>query len=336
MNKEESLSKPKLMIYIPCHKDFEMAFQNAEKLTNQLENLTELHLDLQIVISINGVKNFRATKVFPHTRVLHIEEIIGADANIAKGFILALETNPDYLWILSANEDLVSNAIQNIQEMVLCTPESDLFIANAAGRNGSIAIKNVFCDLPPLLALGLISGVIYNFNSTKSSYLQSTLFSWTGWGQLAVIQDFLTTHSNPKVTEFQDSNIYEKPYTYSPDAESEIAERVIVGNLYAHSFFGLPVLAYCLLQQNPKKLKQFQMEWFRHNWYKIRLFSSGATFGDELTLRRSGWIKSIASNTFKRFILVQFWYFVARNLPVERIHNRKSALKFLTFYKSRL
>jgi hypothetical protein len=336
VNKEVSLSKPKLMIYIPCHKDFEMAFQNAEKLTNQLENLTESYLDLQIVISVNGVKNLLVPKVFPYTKVLHIEEILGADANIAKGFVLALETNPDYLWILSANEDLVPDAIQNIQEMVLRAPDSDLFIANAAGRNGTIAIKNVFCDLPPLLALGLISGVIYNFNSTKSSYLQSTLFSWTGWGHLAVIQDFLAISSNSKVTEFPDSNIYEKPYTYSPDAESEISERVIVGNLYSHSFFGLPVLAYCLLQQNPKKLKQFQLEWLSHNWYKIRLFSSGATFGDELTLRRSGWIKSIASASFKRFTLAHFWYFVARHLPIERFQNRKSALKFLTFYKSRL
>jgi hypothetical protein len=336
MNKEVSLSKPKLMIYIPCHKDFEMAFQNAEKLTNQLESLTELNLELQIVISINGVKNFKTSKVFPHTKVLHIEEILGADANIAKGFVLALETNPDYLWILSANEDLVSGAIQNIEEMILDAPDSDLFIANAAGRNGTIGIQSVFCDLPPLLALGLISGVIYNFNSTKSSYLQSTLFSWTGWGHLAVIQDFLTTHSNPIVIEFPDANIYEKPYTYSPDAESEISERVVVGNLYSHSFFGLPVLAYCLLQQNPKKLKQFQMEWFSHNWFKIKLFSSDATFGDELTLRRSGWIKSIASTSFKCFTLVQFWYFVARHLPIERLQNRRFAVKFLTFYKSRL
>ena len=336
MNKDVSLSKPKLMIYIPCHKDFEMAFQNAEKLTNQLENLTKPSLELQIVISINGVKNFETSKVFPHTRVLHIEEILGADANIAKGFVLALEKNPDYLWILSANEDLVSDAIQNIQDMILDAPNSDLFIANAAGRKGTIGVSNVFCDLPPLLALGLISGVIYNFNSTKSSYLQSTLFSWTGWGHLAVIQDFLTTHKNSIVTEFPDSNIYEKPYTYSPDAESELSERVIVGNLYSHSFFGLPVLAYCLLQQNPKKLKQFQLEWLSHNWFKIRLFSSNATFGDELTLRRSGWIKSIASTSFKCFTLVHLWYFISKHLPIERLQNRKFALRFLTFYKSRL
>jgi hypothetical protein len=330
------VSKPKLLIYIPCHKDFEMAFRNADQLTKQLENFTHSNLDIQIVISINGVKDFKNSRVFPKTKILHIEEVLGADANIAKGFVLALETNPDYLWILSANEDLVPDAIQNIQKMILHNPDSDLFVANAAGRSGRLRLQNVFCDLPPQLALGLISGVIYNFNSTKGSFLQSTLFSWTGWGHLAVIQDFLTTHSESKVTEFPDSNIYEKPYTYSPDATLETGERVIVGNLYSHSFFGLPVLAYCLLQQNPRKLKQFQIEWFSHNWFKIRLFSTSATFGDELSLRRSSWIKSIADTSFKCFALVYVRYFVARHIPIERFQNSKSAVKFLDLYKSRL
>jgi len=313
-----------------------MAFRNADQLTKQFENLTQQNLDIEIVISINGVKDFKNSRTVPNTRILHIEEILGADANIAKGFVLALETNPNYLWILSANEDLVPDAIRNLQEMILYNSDSDLFVANAAGRNGRIELQNVFCDLPPLLALGLISGVIYNFDSTKGSFLQSALFSWTGWGHLAVIQDFLTTHSNSKITEFPDSDIYEKPYTYSPDAALEIGERVIVGNLYSHSFFGLPVLAYCLLQQNPVKLKRFQIEWFSHNWFKIRLFSASATFGDELTLRRSGWIKSIAENSFKSFTLVSVRYFVAKHIPIEKFQNSRSAVKFLAFYKSRL
>lgn len=314
-----------------------MAFQNAEKLIDQIDNAgTGINLDIEIVISINGVETISGHLNHPRITIKHLEEVIGGDANISNGFITALELRPDYFWILSANEDLVQDAIQNLLKMILHNPDSDLFVANAAGRSGQLRLQNVFCDLPPLLALGLISGVIYNFNSTKGSFLQSTLFSWTGWGHLAVIQDFLTTHSDSKVTEFPDSNIYEKPYTYSPEVTLEIGERVIVGNLYSHSFFGLPVLAYCLLQQNRRKLKQFQIEWFSHNWFKIRLFSTSATFGDELTLRRSSWIKSIADTSFKSFTLVHVRYFVARQIPIEKFQNCKSAVKFLAFYKSKL
>ena len=330
------LPKPKLLIFIPCHKDYEMAFKNAEKLANQISNLANPNLEFEIIISINGVKSIDSSCNFPSTRIIQIEEVVGGDANIAKGYVTALETRPDYFWILSANEDLVPNALMNLQDLFMDYPDADLFVANADNRKGALSIKSVFFGLPSKLALGLISGVVYNFRTTSSSFMQSTLFSWTGWGQLAVIQDILTAKDYSKVIEFPDSYIYEKPYTYSPEANNGIGERTIVSNLYAHSFFGLPVLAYCMMQSNPKHLKRFQREWLSHNWFKLGLFSKNATFGDELTLKRSGWIKSIADVSFRRFRTIQIWYRLCSSISIDRYQSNPTAKKFLNIYKSKL
>ena len=290
---------------------------------------------MEIVVSINGVESFSTPEDLSDVQFYHIKEVLGADGNILKGFILALERRPDFFWILSANEELTPDAVKKIQEMILQNPDADLFIANAADRSGKLRIQNIFTDTPQLLAIGLISGVIYNFHSTKSSYLQSTLFSWTGWGHLAVIQDFLTKNINAKLIEFPDSHVYEKPFTFSPDAEVELTERTIVRNLYSHSFFGFPVLASCLLQVNPKLLKRFQINWLFHNWFKINSFSRDATFGDELALKRSKWIKKIADDSFKTYKGIQIWYFISSHIPIEKFQHNKAAIRLRSLYKGK-
>ncbi len=335
MSQLSNTSIQTILIYIPCHKDFEMAFANARRLKTQHSLLLEKKLAIKIVVSINGVVEFPMPEDLSDLHIYHIQEVLGADGNILKGFVSALESRPDYFWILSANEELTPDAVRNIQEMIQQDTDADLFIANAANRSGRLRIQNIFTDMPKLLAIGLISGVIYKFHSTKSSYLQSSLFSWTGWGHLAVIQDFLSKNKNAKLIEFPDSQVYQKPFTFSPDAEVELTERTIVSNLYSHSFFGLPVLAYCLLQVNPKLLKRFQIDWLLRNWFKINLFSSDATFGDELALKRSKWIKKIAEDSFKTFKVIQFCYFMSSHIPIDKLQHNKTAIRLLSFYKGK-
>ena len=325
--------KPKLLVYIPCHKDYEMAFVNARKLGNQALRLMGDSLELQILISINGVEDFRDPGELLFTKISHIQTVLGADANIAKGFVSALEIQPDYLLILSANENLVEDAFKNISQIIKEQPETDLFIANAAGRNRRLKIDNVFLDLPPFLALGLISGVIYNFKTTKNSFVQATIFSWTGWAHLAVIQDYLSTNPLARCHELPDSFIYETPYTFTPHAIKGENEREIVKNLYSHSFFGLPVLAFSFWQNNPSSLRRFQTEWLKVNWYKISFFSKNATIGDEVKLQRSRWIRAISKQTFKYFLHLRFFYFLSSKFPSERLQSNHNAAKLLRIYK---
>ena len=144
MTDNQYTSTPKLLVYIPCHKDFEMAYINARKIADQVTNNEPKSLDVQIVISINGVENFRHQQDIPFTQISYMQTVLGADANIAKGFVTALEIQPDYLWILSANEDLVENAIRNLSKMIQQNLDTDLFVTNAAGRHGDLSLSSVF------------------------------------------------------------------------------------------------------------------------------------------------------------------------------------------------
>lgn len=310
-----------------------MALINARKIAEQVIHSDEKFLQVQIVISINGVENFPHQADIPFTQMSYMQTVLGADANIAKGFVTALEIRPDYLWILSANEDIVDNAISNLSSVIEKNSFPDLIVTNADGRLGELTLSNVFLDVPPNLALGLISGVIYKFSSTKNSFLQSTLFSWTGWGHLSVIQDFLNSNSSKKLMEIPDSFLYKKPYTFSPHASHVHSEREIVRNLYSHSFFGLPVLAYCMLQTDPASLKSYQAMWLRLNWYKLNSFSKEATFGDETRLQRSVWIRAINQQSFKKFIRMRILYSVSSWIPANKFENDRIAVWLLELYK---
>ena len=326
--------KKKLLVFIPCHTDYEMAFQNAEKLIDQIDNSgTDVALEIEIVISINGVKSVSSRFKHPRVIVKHVQEVIGADANITNGFITALELRPDYFWILSANEAINPQTVLNLSKYIELQPMASLFIANAKNRTGQISLGNVFVGVPDGLALGLISGVVYNFEATSNSYYQSTLFSWTGWGHLAVIHHHLNIERKSIVFEFPDYLIYQKPYTFSPENKGEYSEREVVRNIYTHSFFGMPSLAFCVLQEDLSTLRKFQNEWLKSNWYKIRSFNHTPKFGDELKLRRSIWIRSICQKSFKTFRIQSLIYFISSKLPLNNFVKNRFANVLLNLYK---
>ena len=313
-----------------------MAFVNARKLSNQILSYQDAKIELQIIISVNSVEKLPSQVNVPFTQVSHMQTYLGGDANITKGFVTALEVQPDYFWILSANEELKESAISNLYAVIHENPNADLIVTNAAERLGNFEINNVFLDQPSELALGLISGVIYKFSSTKNSFVQATLFSWTGWGQLSVIQDFLSTTPSRSLFEIPDSFLYEKPYTFSADPTLSEDERELVRDLYSHSFFGLPVLASCLWQNDPKSLKRFQSRWIRVNWYKINSFSKSVIRGDEIKLHRIHWIKEIHRRSFRRFFYLRILYFLSSRFPASRFMNNHLAVRMLSIYKKQL
>lgn len=336
MSKLQDLPKVRLLVYIPCHKDYEMAFKNARKLSDQILGLQDAKIELQTIISVNNVGKIPSQLSVPFTQVSHMQTYLGGDANITKGFVTALEVQPDYFWILSANEDLKEFAISNLSAVIHDNPNADLVVTNAAGRLGTLEINNVFLDQPSDLALGLISGVIYKFSSTKNSFVQATLFSWTGWGQLSVIQNFLSTASSRNLIEIPDSLLYEKPYTFSADPTLSEDERELVRHLYSHSFFGLPVLASCLWKNDPKSLRRFQSQWIKFNWYKINSFSKTIIRGDEEKLQRINWIKEIHEQSFRKFFYLSILYFLSSKFPASRFMNSNLAVRLLSFYKKQL
>ena len=328
------MSKSRVLIYIPCHKDYLMAFQTARKIVEQVLTTPSSKFQFEIYISINGVNHPVQSESLPMTTINHIESLLGGDGNIANGFVTALTLKPDYFWLLSANENLTANSISNLIQLFEDYPEADLLVANAAGRSGRLKLDNVFFNVPSNLALGLISGVIYNFNFCKDSFHQSTLFSWTGWGQLAVIQNHLSKSAGKNIYEFPDSNLYDTPYTYSIDAQGK-SEREVVRGQYVHSFFGFPLIASCLLQTEPKKLRKFQSDWLARNWYKISFFLNESRIGDEAILKRNSWVSQLSRNSFKSSVLNYSIFSASSHIPISRFQDSTVAKRFLEMYKRR-
>lgn len=333
MSGKDSVLMKRLLVFIPCHTDYEMALANAEKLLTEIESAVDLNLDVRIVISVNSVESLVRPVIHSRISYKHVVDLVGGDANIANGFVTALEQRPDYFWILSANEDITANALFNLDKLITVRPDASLLIANAAGRMGDVELKNVFTEIPAKMALGLISGVIYNFEATRKSFFQSTLFSWSGWGQLAVIQHHLKESIAKRIYEFPDLMIYNTPYIYTSKNVSDFTERQVVRNLYTHSFYGLPVLGFCLMQNDVRALKEFQSQWLKNNWFKLNSFNDFPNFGDEIKLERIVWIRALCQQSFAKFPILRAVYFVSSKLPVKAFENNRAAIRLLTLYK---
>ena len=281
METTTKLGNTQLLIYIPCHLDYDMAFENIARIRGQhdrnLRGSNSSTLQIKIALSVNGASLNDQEKQKLNCAVdffTHFDENIGADTNINLGFLKALEVSPTHFWILSANEHLVENAIENIDKCISDYPESDLFITNSLNRFSTFEVKNVFTGIPTGLSTGLISGVIYNFNTMKSSFSAGPRFSWTGWGQLAVIQYGCQIRGSLLVTELPDSNLYEKPYTFL-NGESITSEFEVVRKNYAHSFFGMVLLIFALFSRDHESRNIAIKSWVRKNWYKIAYFKVG-------------------------------------------------------------
>ena len=326
-----------LYIYIPCYRDYELALIIAKNIRDQ-ELVLRDKIRIVISISINGVflseseiNNFSQVA----DNVEYTSQSIGADINIAKGFLKALEYQPDYFWIVSANENITNSAIANLIEMIENNPEVDFFIANVA-RSGVATYRNIFIDFPTYndTSIGLITSTIYNYKSTSNHFFIANKFSWTGWSQLAVIQHKISSVATVNVYEFLDSEIYNKPYLFLESTESNISE--IVSARYHHSFFGLPILAEYFLKPGTHEMRVFLVKWFQHNWFRIYFYHSSTKLLDmstQLTNDRE-WIELQFFNIFKNsrkflFLIIKFLFV----LRLEPLYSNTLAKKLLLKYK---
>ena len=334
----QNLNNPKkmeLLIYIPCHTDFEMAIRNAERIRRQFNQISGTSLEgvfqVEIVISVNGVepesKKIHELKSVSDDVVL-INEILG-DTNINQGFLEALKRKPDYFWILSANEILVNNSLMHIFETIIKNPSSDIFLANARNSYLTYNVKNIFHDVPKQSALGLISGVIYKYSTTKIAFPAGPRFAWTGWGQLAVIQTACSNRGVIEITEFPDNLIYETPYT-DLQGSTKNSEFEIVRKGYAHSFFGMVLLINSLFPTDQKTRKRLLFSWLKTNWFKLKYFKAGTELGVDTSLPylNSVWMQKSATAILFRAGLAAFLLTaIGMNLKTENWKSNMIALR---------
>ena len=298
-----SSGAPKVfLVYIPCYSDYERALETALKIRSQFTQIQDTSLknafEIKINISTNGVNipTEHYNELERSTDFLsYFSDPLGGDTNINQGFLKALEIQPDYFWILSANEFLVDGSINFILNSIMNNYDSDLYVTNSMNRSQTYSTSNVFIDIPPGSGYGLISSVIYNFEKTRGSFSAGPKFAWTGWGQLAVLQTACNTLGSLKVTEFPDRYVYQEPFT-DVSLGSEKTEYEFVRSTYAHSFFGMPILIFALFGRNTTIRNRVLLAWLKRNWFKMRYFKKGAQ-GEPDPLQPqfdSRWIQQIA------------------------------------------
>jgi hypothetical protein len=264
-----SISLPKLLVYIPAYSDFNGAGEQSRKIMSQ-----EFQSEIQVVtiISVNAVdltnNEITMLKESCDTLIYHRENL-GGDININLGYLRALSDGADFYWVLSANDALIDAGIKHILR-ALVDLDSDLLIVGDENSRLTGNLNNVFLGDGTLLPIGLISSVIYKTEKFKNSFASALKFAWTGWGQLSVIQNAIFEHSSLSY------KIINKNIIFDRTSNIEIAEQWERNKTnYRHSFFGYPLLASLLFENDKRTKKRIIRKWLGLNWYKIRFFKDG-------------------------------------------------------------
>ena len=263
----------RMLIYIPAYTDYLAAVDQAEKCrAKSQETTSNPKWEITIAISINSITlhEIELNQVQNSCdKLYYLPQNIGADTNINLGFLRALEGSFEYFWLLSTNDFLKENAIEIILGELL-KKENDLLIIapGEGGRSGKL--QNVFLDPDLKLPLGLISSVIYRTEKFKEPFADSLKFAWTGWGQLSVIQQGINNHNEILFNTIEESNIYSREVTKTKSDYLDWNR-----SAYRHSFFGYPLIAGLIFQENKKLKNEITRKWLYSNWYKISFFKSG-------------------------------------------------------------
>ena len=239
-----SISSKKLLIYIPAYFDYESAMNQANLIKSERDTCK---VEIQIAISVNAAPLSNEEKVFLENSCddfVYFSENLGGDTNINLGYLKALSTKADFFWILSANDLLIPGGIKEISD-ALDSCSADLLIIHneISKRNGSI--DNVFIGEATTLPIGLISAVIYKVDAFRQSFASALKFAWTGWGQLSVIQNSIFDHGKISYEIINQEIIYNRRPTASISQQ-----RITNQSYYRHSFFGYPLVASLLFDEN--------------------------------------------------------------------------------------
>ena len=316
----------RILIYIPCHKDYDLALSNVNKISKQLTNLQipSSTFSIDVLVSVNDAK----VNVIEDKNLDKIEfsEDLGADLNINLGFVKALERQVDYLWILSANEILKDDAIKNLVDLIQANSQYDLLVTNADNRKGMIEISNIY-DLPSKLSLGLISGVIYKTLNTKKFFSLGLKYNFTGWGHLAVVQGCIDGLPKFHIYEFPDSQLFEKPVTKLYETDLNIYE--YVKQAYRHSFYGEIILMPIVFGFDKSRIRKFIRLWFRRNWFRIGFYYNKKALHENEMNDVTNWSYRVFLYIIRNYnFLVYFLILILRWIDFDFV-NKSSKVKHL-------
>ena len=263
----------KFLIYIPCWKDYELALAQIAKIhrqfTPELSSKFGNQFSVVTVLSINGVSLSPEELARISSQVdelIYFDSMLGMDTNMNQGFLKAIANYADYYWLLSANDEIDSHAIENILGNLPAA--FDLLLFARSKSNEVLTVQSVFLKEFSKYPFGLISSVIYPTNVMSKYFPQAMRLNWTGWGQLAVIESACIDRREITVSTIPEELIFTKPTLDDPTKT-----RDSIRTTYNHSFFGLPVLINSLHQNDKKFRRKLISQWVRGNWFKLGYFN---------------------------------------------------------------
>ena len=266
------------LVYIPCHDDFEMARQQAISLRSQFLSLSKIYMSqikkLSIIISVNGVELSSQQQGWLASacdELMYMPVNIGADSNIALGFFKALQSHPEFFWLLSANDRVADSALEKVLQIFYSNPNCDLIIADNQTDSREFQVSNVLFNPLAGIHFGLISAVIYRSKNTIANFPSALKLNWTGWGQLAVIQTSCFTNGQLNIVSAPGSSLYSRPED-GDIHRNEMFEHN--ARYYSHSFFGMPILISALYANDDTLRRKYVRSWVFSNWYRVHSFSS--------------------------------------------------------------
>jgi len=309
----------KLLVYIPCHTDFELALIQAQKIKKEFNSLkTESvfkELLLDIVLSVNS---YLPTLTEREQAEIVCDEVIYngvgylGDINIANAFLVALNKKPDLLWIFSANDILKPNALKNIFVEFVSDTEIDLVVTNALNSNKTY-VENQIIDPPRVgFCYGLISGVVYRLERLFPYLHNGPFMAWTGWSQLAVMQSAMDGLGGLKVKTIPLENIYE-----------EGKREIDTTHAYGHSLYGMIILG-SVFKSSRIDSRKFVRKFVLRGFYSWHLYSRHWKYSGQLISKDNylGWNQEIAETLiWESSQFVYIFYKIVKIVPFRKIRR---------------
>jgi hypothetical protein len=324
--------QPFLLIYLPCYLDFELAVEQATRIQEIVKQQTSpVQFQIRTMISINGVELLdsekdRIKKVTDYQ--MFIPFGISGDINITQGFMHAIRLHADFLWILSANDEVESTFISTVQEGLVDAGEVDVLVGCSSEHLGFRKVDSVFDKENRDIPFGLISAVIYRTLKMSRNFDTAVQMNWTGWGQLATIEASCISLQGIRVSLVREEKLYKRSTKGIEDSKLE-NERIRNG--YAHSFFGMPIVINTLHAGNPSKKRSILNAWILSNWYLVNYFikTDFKVWSSHIGSNQI-WLRRFAFASIKNASpMHQALFTISRHANFERFRNSKFAQAFL-------
>jgi len=311
----------KLLVYIPCHTDFDLALSQVKKVRKEFEiflsKCKQDSLSIQIVLSVNAYLPSPTEKSLAEEicdQVIFNGEGYLGDINIANGFLIALDEKPDLLWILSVNDYLVDGSIGNIITEFMNDSTIDLLVTSL-NINSNFIEKQIIDPPKAGFSYGLISGVVYRFDRLSRFFHNGPFMAWTGWSQLAVIQSAMNSMGGLKVKCIPFSLVYSQ-------RERSLSEAAVA---YGHSMYGALILGL-IFKPSKVAARKFVTIYVIKNFYIWHFYSRKWNNSSQIIEGRNylAWNQLIAEALIKKnSIFAYYLYRLVKIIPFEKCHRFK-------------